>query len=172
MPDHAISTRASASIRWWAQTLCNCLHRLEHTPGSSVNGVDCWSFYVGLKHTPGSSVNGVDSRHTLQTWGVYSVTRLLHHHWAAEVSRRWAIASACRPKLTCLVLSSDRSCSSSIVQIVSPQLSWSPVSFCHVVEEEEYAEWSPRGDRGGPSVVFGAVGVPWLSNTTPLFSHC
>ena len=39
------------------------------------------------------------------------------------------------------------------VQVVSPPLGWSPLSYFLVI-------WSPSGDTRGPSVVFEAVDVP------------
>ena len=39
------------------------------------------------------------------------------------------------------------------VQVVSPPLGWSPLSYFLVI-------WSPRGDARGPSVVFEAVNMP------------
>ena len=56
-------------------------------------------------------------------------------------------------KLPCLVLSSAISCRSSICQVVSPPLGWSPLSSFLVT-------WSPSGDARGPSVVFEAVDMP------------
>ena len=53
-----------------------------------------------------------------------------HHHWAGVVSRCWLIESACRLQvsLTCTVLGQIVS-----LQIVSPPLGWSPLSFCLVI---------------------------------------
>ena len=49
------------------------------------------------------------------------------------------------------------------VQVVSPPLGWSPLSYFLVI-------WSPSGDTRGPSVVFEAVNMPCPGPFH--FSHC
>ena len=76
------------------------------------------------------------------------------HHWAAVVSRGWAMASSCRFhfSLPCALL----------CQIVS--LQYLSRSSLHRLAGRPgrllLSLWSPCGDTRGPSVVFEAVDMP------------
>ena len=87
-----------------------------------------------------------------------------HHHWAVVVSRGWVKASACRlpVSLSCVVLCQIVSLQYTCVQVVSPPLGWSTLSYFLVV-------LYPSGDHRGPSVVFEAVDV--LCYPGPLHSR-
>ena len=70
------------------------------------------------------------------------------------MSRGWAKASAChlQVSLSCAVLC-QIVFAPVFVQVVSPPLSWSPLSYFLVI-------WSPSGATRDPSVVFEAVDMP------------
>ena len=78
-----------------------------------------------------------------------------HHHWAAVVSRGWAKAPSCRLQIHCPVLCGPLPyrVAPVYVQVVSPPLSWSPLSSFLVI-------LSPCGNTRGPSVVFEAGDMP------------
>ena len=73
------------------------------------------------------------------------------------MSLGWAKASACCLPVSLssavLLLSSAISFAPVFVQVVSPPLGWSPLSYFLVI-------WYPSGDARGPSVVFEAVNMP------------
>ena len=69
------------------------------------------------------------------------------------MSRGWAKASACLLRITVLCCPLPYRVAPVFVQVVSPPLDWSPLSYFPVI-------WYPSGGTRGPSVVFEAVDIP------------
>ena len=88
---------------------------------------------------------------------VMVVSRVTHHHFVI-IRQPYCPVVGRRPrhavsKLACIVLSSTRSCCSSICPSCLSMIGWSPSSYFLLI-------WSPSGDTRGPLVVFEAVCIP------------